>query len=80
VTTNGDEDSNAESIGDNQGGGDDNEDGSDRGDDRSGNNKSDTMYNPDTWIPSVQRVHGVCVRKGRYFSHLHVAVVYHAMP
>jgi hypothetical protein len=51
------------------------------------NNKEDEVgqapnmqpYNPDTWTPSVQRVHGLCPRKGRTFSHLHVTVMHHAM-
>jgi hypothetical protein len=36
-------------------------------------------YNPDTWTPSVQRVHGIRPRKGRTFSHLHAMVMHHAM-
>jgi hypothetical protein len=36
-------------------------------------------YNPDTWTPSVQRVHGLCPRKGREYSHLHSTVVHYAM-
>jgi hypothetical protein len=76
VTTNDDEDSNVESIGDNQGNDDDNEDDSDDG---SGNEEAETMYNPDTWTPSVQRVHGLHPWKGSDFSHLRAAVVYHGM-
>jgi hypothetical protein len=36
-------------------------------------------YNPYTWTPSVQRVHGIRPRKGRTFSHVHATVMHHAM-
>jgi hypothetical protein len=56
VSTNKDEDSIAESIGDNQDDGDGNKDD---GDDGSGNEEAETTDNPDIWTPSVQRVHGL---------------------
>jgi hypothetical protein len=36
-------------------------------------------YNPDTWTPSVQRVHVLRPRKGREYIHLHAMVMHHAM-
>jgi hypothetical protein len=36
-------------------------------------------YNPDTWIPSIQRVHGVRPTKARQYSHLHTTIMHHAM-
>jgi hypothetical protein len=36
-------------------------------------------YNPDTWISSVQRVHGLRPRKGREYIHPHTMVMHHAM-
>jgi hypothetical protein len=36
--------------------------------------------NPDTWKPSIQRVYGLCPRKGRECSHLHATIMHHAMP
>jgi hypothetical protein len=36
-------------------------------------------YNPNTWTPSVQRVHGICPRKGRTVSQLHETVMHHAI-
>jgi hypothetical protein len=36
-------------------------------------------YNPNTWTPSVQRVHGLRPRNARTFSHLHATVMHHAM-
>jgi hypothetical protein len=36
-------------------------------------------YNPDTWTPSIQRLHGLRPRKARQYSHLHATLMYHAM-
>jgi hypothetical protein len=56
VNTNDDEDSNAESIRDDQCDGDDDEDD---GDDGTGNEEAKINNNPYTWTSSVQRVHGL---------------------
>jgi hypothetical protein len=55
-------------------------------DDDSSDNESDddednsnTPCNPDSWTPSVQRVHGLGPRKGRGYSHLHANIVHYAM-
>jgi hypothetical protein len=37
------------------------------------------LYNPNAWTPSVQRVHGLCPRKGREYIHLHATVMHYAM-
>jgi hypothetical protein len=36
-------------------------------------------YNPDTWTPSIQRLHGQRPRKGLEYSHLHTTIMHHAM-
>jgi hypothetical protein len=36
-------------------------------------------YNPNTWTPSIQRVHGLRPRKGREYSHLHATIMHHAI-
>jgi hypothetical protein len=36
-------------------------------------------YNPYTWTPSIQRVHGLQPRKSRQYSHLHATIIHHAM-
>jgi hypothetical protein len=36
-------------------------------------------YNPDTWTPSVQQVHGLPPRRGREYIHLYATVMHHAM-
>jgi hypothetical protein len=36
-------------------------------------------YNPDTWTPSIQRVHYLHPRKARQYSHLHATIMHHAM-
>jgi hypothetical protein len=36
-------------------------------------------YNPDTWTPSIQIVHGQRPRKARQYSHLHATIMHHVM-
>jgi hypothetical protein len=36
-------------------------------------------YNPDSWTPSIQIVHGLRTRKARQYSHLHATFMHHAM-
>jgi hypothetical protein len=36
-------------------------------------------YNPETWTPSIQRVHGIRPRKARQYIHLHATIIHHAM-
>jgi hypothetical protein len=35
--------------------------------------------NPETWTPSIQRVHGLRPRKARQYSHIHATIMHHAM-
>jgi hypothetical protein len=53
----------------------------DSSDDESGDDEynSNTPYNPYSWTPSVQRVHGLRPKKGRDYSHLHANIVHYAM-
>jgi hypothetical protein len=53
----------------------------DSSDDESDDDKDNinTPYNPDSWTPSVQRVHGLCPRKGRDHIHIHANIVHYSM-
>jgi hypothetical protein len=37
------------------------------------------LYNPDTWTPSIQRVHGLRPRESRQYIHLHATIMHHTM-
>jgi hypothetical protein len=44
-----------------------------------GEENSNTPYNPNSWTPSVKRVHGLRPIKGRDYSHIHANIVHYVM-
>jgi hypothetical protein len=74
----------SEEVGDDDADGDDSEplplqQGPDNDSSDDDEDNSNTSYNPDSWTPLVQRVHGLRPKKGRDYSHLHANIVHYAM-